>query len=687
MFHFPLPITDPTRIFFVVLSVILCAPMILERLRIPSIIGMITAGIVIGPHGLHLLERDSSFAIFGKVGLLYIMFLAALEMNIQDVRKQRDKALAYGLISFGIPMCLGVAMNHWLLGYILPASVLMAAMYASHTLITYPTVMRLGISKHRAVNIAVGGTMVAVTLTLFLLAVVGGLYKEGSQGWSGLALLLLKVGGLALIIVLTFPYIARRFFRRYGDSVLQYIFIMSLVFLGSGMMEIVGMEGILGAFLVGLVLNREIPPGGPLMSHLEFVGNALFIPYFLIGVGMLISISAFTDLGVLTVAAVMILCGTGGKLLGAWVFQQIFRLSASERRLMFGLSSARAAATLAIVLVGYEIILPDGSRLLGDEVLNAAMFLILASCIISSVATDHAARSIALAGEMEAATPPNEANDNIMLALRNPKNVVALAQMALMLRTPNRGSLTAVSVILDDDPDSRAKGQKNLDFAAKTCAAANVRMQTHCRWSVNPVTGISYAAREHEATDILIGLHQKEKITDLFFGRFTEDLVTSVLQQVIIYRSVVPIYTIRRIHIVAPSRGQHDPGFREWVDRMGIMAQQICARVSVYSRPGTLEAIKKFWTEGKYPVEAEYIEYNSWHDFTSIAHRMRSDHLIAFILAQKGTPWRHNYHNHVPEQLERHFSARSIMVIVPARVGAGSSSSAEFRAGIALEQK
>ncbi len=686
MFHFPLPITDPTWIFFVVLSVILFAPMLLERLRIPSIIGMITAGIVIGPHGFHLLERDSSFEIFGKVGLLYIMFLAALEMNLQDVKKQRVKALAYGLISFGIPMFLGLAMNGWVLGYILPAAVLMAAMYASHTLITYPTVMRLGISKHRAVNIAVGGTIVAVTLTLFLLAVVGGLYKESSHGWFGLLLLLMKVAGLSVLIVVMFPLIARMFFRRYGDSVLQYIFVMSLVFLGGGMMEIVGMEGILGAFLVGLVLNREIPPGGPLMNHLEFVGNALFIPYFLIGVGMLISVTAFADVSVLTVALVMIFCGTGGKWLGAWLCQKIFRMSASERRLMFGLSSARAAATLAIVLVGYEIILPDGTRLLGDEVLNAAMFLILASCIISSVATDRAARSIALSGEAEVSSPHDDSRDNIMLALRNPKNVVPLAQAAMMLRTPGRGSLTAVSVILDDDPDSRAQGQKNLDFAAKTCAAANVRMLTHCRWSVNPVTGISYAAREHEATDILIGLHQKEKITDMFFGRFTEDLVTAVPQQVIVYRSVVPIYTIRRIHIVAPPRGQHDPGFRHWVHRMGVMAQQICARVSVYSRYGTLEAVKRLWQEGKYPVEAEYVEYNAWHDFASIANRMRSDHLIVVILAQKGTPWRHNYHNHVPEQLERHFSARSVMVIVPARVGTGTVS-AELRGGIAIEQK
>lgn len=363
MFHFSLPITDPTWIFFVVLSVILFAPMLLERLRIPSIIGMITAGIIVGPHGIHLLERDSSFEIFGKVGLLYIMFLASLEMNIQDVMKQRFQALAYGLLSFLIPMAAGVALNHWLLGYILPAAVLMASMYASHTLITYPTVLRMGISKHRAVNVAVGGTIVAVTLTLFLLAVVGGFYKGDEHGWVGAMFLFLKVAGLALVIILAFPPMARFFFRRYGDSVLQYIFVLCLVFLGGGLMEIVGMEGILGAFLVGLVLNREIPPGGPLMSHIEFVGNALFIPYFLIGVGMLINVTAFANLAVVAVAMVMILCGTGGKWLGAWVYQKMFGMTYSERQLMFGLSSARAAATLAIVLVGYEIILPDGSRL------------------------------------------------------------------------------------------------------------------------------------------------------------------------------------------------------------------------------------------------------------------------------------------------------------------------------------
>lgn len=686
MLTYNLPITDPTWIFFVVLSVILFAPMILERLRIPSIIGLIAAGVLIGPFGIHLLDRDSSFEIFGKVGLLYIMFLASLEMNLHDVKKQQSQALVYGLLSFVIPIAIGIVANHWVLGYAIPAAALMASMYAAHTLITYPTVMKMGIAKTRAVNIAVGGTIVADTLTLILLAVVGGGYKAGGEDFSVWELLG-KVALLSTVIVVVFPWVARKFFRRYGDSVLQYIFVLSLVFLGSGMMEIVGMEGILGAFLVGLVLNREIPPGGPLMSHIEFLGNALFIPYFLIGVGMLINVSAFARLDVLSISAVMIACGAGCKWLAAFVHQKLYGMQANERRLMFGLSSARAAATLAIVLVGYEIILPDGSHLLGDEVLNSAMFLILASCLVASVATEDAAKRIVLSGEANIQTARQKNHDNILVAMRNPKTVVPLTNIALMLRTPTAtGSLTAINVVLEDDEESVQQGQKNLEYAAKISAAANVKMQTHCRWSVNPVTGISHAAKEYDASDILVGLHQKSRISDGFYGRFTEELVDAVQQQVIIYRAVVPIYTVRRIHVVAPPKGQLDPGFRLWVHRVVTLAQQICSRVTIYGSRSTLAALRQLWDEKKYAVEVELTYYHDWDDFVSIASRMRSDDLIVFILAQKGTPWRHHYHNYVHVQVERYFSARSVMFIVPARSGVRSGG-AELRAGIAIEQK
>ncbi|MCI6104444.1 MAG: cation:proton antiporter, partial [Bacteroidales bacterium] len=368
-----LPITDPTWIFFVVLSIILFAPMMLERLRIPSIVGLIAAGVLIGPHGFHVLSRDSSFELFGKVGLYYIMFLASLEMNLQDVQKIKGRALTLGLLSFALPMLMGYVANRWLLGQGLAASVLMAAMYASHTLIAYPIVLRYGLSRRMGVSIAVGGTIVADTLTLLVLAVVGGTFKENVDGLYWIWLMV-KVVLISLFIIVTFPALARWFFRRYDEGVMQYIFVLSLVFLGAGLMEIVGMEGILGAFLVGIVLNRSIPPSSPLMNHLEFVGNALFIPYFLIGVGMLLNVQAFVQgQTVFVMAAVMIGIGLSSKWLAALATQKIFRMTGRDRTLMFGLTNSRAAATLAVVLVGYGILLPDGSHLLSEDVLNGAM--------------------------------------------------------------------------------------------------------------------------------------------------------------------------------------------------------------------------------------------------------------------------------------------------------------------------
>ncbi len=309
-----MPITDPTWNFFVVLGIILFAPMLLERLRVPSIVGLIFAGVLIGPHGFGVLERDDSFELFGKVGLYYIMFLASLEMNLQDVQKIKGRALTLGLLSFAIPMAIGFGVNRAVLpGYAVAAAVLMAAMYASHTLISYPIVLRYGISRLPSVSIAVGGTIVADTLTLLVLAVVGGMFKEQVTGlyWLWLVAKVMLIGAA---ILLAFPAAGRWFFRRYDDGVVQYIFVLVLVFLGAGLMEMVGIEGILGAFLAGLALNRLIPPTSPLMSHVEFVGNALFIPYFLIGVGMLINVRlAFSDTGVLWVALAITLFGTAGK--------------------------------------------------------------------------------------------------------------------------------------------------------------------------------------------------------------------------------------------------------------------------------------------------------------------------------------------------------------------------------------
>lgn len=526
-FDFHLPVTDPTWIFFLVLVIILFAPIVLERLRIPHIIGMILAGVVIGEHGFNILARDSSFELFGKVGLYYIMFLAGLEMNMEDFKSIRVKATVLGLLAFIFPLGIGIWTNLHLLDYSLTTSVLLASMYASHTLIAYPIVIRYGINRQRAVSIAVGGTAVTDTLTLLVLAVIGGMYKGETSDMFWIWLVL-KVVVLSVVIMYAFPRIGRWFFRRYSDNVVQYIFVMAMVFLGAGLMEFVGMEGILGAFLAGLVLNRLIPHVSPLMSHLEFVGNALFIPYFLIGVGMLIDVNVlFGHIDSLKVAVVMIIVALLGKWIASWLTQKIYKMRSLERELMFGLSNAQAAATLAAVLVGYNIILPDGERLLNEDVLNGTILLILVTCVVSSFITEHAAKRIAM-DDAEVDGEKTQEKETFLIPVSNPETLESLMSLAMIARDEKQlDNLVALSVVNDnnDSVKQEMRGKRNLERAAQITAATNVRLKTVSRFDLNITTGILHTAKEYNATNIIIGLHCKMSIVDSFFGKLTENLL------------------------------------------------------------------------------------------------------------------------------------------------------------------
>ena len=415
-FNLALPITDPTWVFFLVLIIILFAPMILGRLHIPHIIGMILAGVLIGEHGFHVLDRDSSFELFGKVGLYYIMFLAGLEMDMEDFKKNRMKSVVFGLLTFLIPMALGI----W------------------SSMIAYPIISRYGLSRLRSVNITIGGTAITVTLALIILAVIGGMFKGTVDGlfW---VFLVAKVAFLGFLIIFFFPRIGRWFFRKYDDSVMQFVFVLAMVFLGGGLMEFVGMEGILGAFLAGLVLNRLIPHVSPLMNRLEFVGNALFIPYFLIGVGMIIDVrSLFTGGEALKVAVVMTVVATFSKWLAAWITQKIYRMQPNERSMIFGLSNAQAAATLAAVLIGHEIIMENGEQ--------------------------------------------------ILIPVANPETIENLVNLALVIKdAKQKNGMIALNVINDNNSseNKELQGKRNLEKAAMIAAAADVPVTMVSRYDLN----------------------------------------------------------------------------------------------------------------------------------------------------------------------------------------------------------
>ena len=670
-FSLTLPVTDPTWIFLLVLLIILFAPILLNKLRIPHIIGMILAGLVIGEHGFNILVRDSSFELFGKVGLYYIMFLAGLEMNMGDFKKNRGKAVMLGLLAFVIPIGIGLVTNMMLLKYSLVTSILLASMYASHTLVAYPIVIRYGVSRHRSVSIAVGGTAVTDTLTLLVLAVVGGLFKGESGGLFWLWLVV-KVIFLGALIMYSFPRIGRWFFRRYDDNVMQFIFVLAMVFLGAGLMEFVGMEGILGAFLAGLVLNRLIPHVSPLMNHLEFVGNALFIPYFLIGVGMLIDIHVIFGQGdALKVAAVMIVVALVGKWIASWLTQKIYKMAPIERELMFGLSNAQAAATLAAVLVGYNIILPNGERLLNEDVLNGTVLLILVTCVVSSFITERAARKIAMC-EAHLEEERTVEAERILIPVANPDTIEYLMNLSLLIRdTKQKDNLLALNVINDNNTSEglELRGKRYLERAAMITASADVPLRQITRYDLNIASGIIHTAKEYEVTDVIIGLHRKVNIVDSFFGMLAENLLKGLHREVMIAKFLIPINTIRRIIIAVPPKAEYEAGFQKWVEHFCRMGGTLGCRVHFFANEETTVQLQALVKKKYGQTLTDFSRLDDWGDLLILTGQVNYDHLLVVISARRGSISYDSSFEKLPAQLSKYFSNNSLIVLYPDQLG------------------
>lgn len=668
--HFP--VTDPTWIFFLVLIIILFAPMILGRLRIPHIIGMILAGVVVGKYGFNILERDSSFELFGKVGLYYIMFLAGLEMDMDDFKKNRTKGLVFGMFTFLIPMGLGIWSSMSMLNYGFLTSVLLASMYASHTLIAYPIISRYGLSRQRTVSITIGGTAVTVVLALMVLAVIGGMYKGEDVGGLFWVLLVAKVVLLFGLIIFLMPRISRWFFRTYEDAVMQFIFVLAMVFLGGGLMELVGMEGILGAFLAGLVLNRFVPHVSPLMNRLEFVGNALFIPYFLIGVGMIIDVRClFTEGEALKVAVVMTVVATFSKWLAAWITQKIYGMKKVEGSLIFGLSNAQAAATLAAVLIGHGIIMENGERLLNDDVLNGTVVMILFTCIISSVVTERAARKMVTQENLMEGSEGKE-QERTLIPVANPETIEGLVGMALMMRHPKqKESLVALSVINDNNTSETKEliGKRNLERTAMIAAAADASVKTVLRYDLNIAQGIIHTQKEYAVTDIVIGLHRKTNLMDSFFGTMTENLLKGTNRQIMIAKLLMPVNTLRRIVVAVPDKAEYEKGFLKWMTQLCRMGKQLGCRVHFFATEDTLKHLRALTEKQEANTFTEFSLLEEWDDLLLLTGQVNYDHLFVVVSSRKGSISYQTSFERLPSQISKYFANNSLLIVYPDQLG------------------
>ena len=669
-----LPLADPVLKFLLILLIILAAPLLLNKLRIPHLLGLIIAGAIIGPHGFNLVLRDSSIILSGTAGLLYIMFLAGLEIDMADFKRNSTKSLAFGMYTFLIPMILGTVVGIWVLRFNVLTSVLLASMFASHTLIAYPIISKLGISKNKAVSITVGGTMITDTLALLVLTIIVGMAtgQVNDMFWIRLGVSILI---FALIVLFGFPFIGRWFFKHVHDNISQYIFVLVMVFLGSFLAQVAGMEAIIGAFLSGLALNRLIPQSSPLMNRVEFVGNAIFIPFFLLGVGMLIDYRTFfTSFETIKVGLIMIIVATAAKYIAAWMTQKTFHLSTDQRSVIFGLSNAQAAATLAAVMVGYNVITGTDAngepiRLLNESVLNGTILMILVTCTIASFAAQKGAHNIA-AQDISDKEENKKESEHILIPVSNEETVEELVNLSLAIKSPqNKNGLFALKVIDNHHSDEKALKQSRrvLQTAVNTAAATDTRMKDLLRYDLSVSNAIASVVKEREITDLVVGLHKEKDIPAAFLGHIVESVLAESSVSTFIYKPAQPISTVRRHLIIIPELAEKEIGFNQIIFRLRNVTQNTGAATVFYGSEATLNALKKLLA--KKSGEASYIEFNDWDDFLIVFRDIKPDDTMWIILSRKEGLSYAPAMARIPKYLNKYFQANSFVLAYPVQAG------------------
>jgi len=634
-----LPVTDPVLIFAIVSGLILLAPIVLGRWRLPGMIGLLIAGALLGPNGFGVLARDMSFVLFGTVGLLYIMFTAALEVDMAVLKRSRTSTLVFGMLTFAVPMTLGILVARLVLGFNWPASLLLASTFASHTLLTYPIASRLGLVRNPAVTTAVGGTIITDTLALLVLAVIAGMVR-GEAGGAFWVQLIIGLTLYTAAILFILPLVARWFFRYVArDGVAEFVFVLAVVFAISAAAHTAGSEPIVGAFLAGLALNRLIPHNGVLMNRIQFTGEAIFVPFFLLSVGMLLDVRIFLGgFQAWLVAISMVVTVITGKFLAAWIAGRVLGYNRNEYMLIFGLSVPQAAATLAATIVGFEIGLFD------EFVVNGAIMMIFVSCILAPIVVQRHGREVALAE----AIAPTEVDllppKRILVGASNPAVSQRLAELAILLRDPRSAESVHLLRILPDgslSASAESAAQDALASVASLLSAAEIKTESRVRPAISVGTGLLTARQEIEATDLLIGWPESGDTNQLLLGSLIQQLLRDRYFSLLVGRLPDSLQATKRIVLVLPTHAEHEDGFLEAVRHLRHLATQLAAPIHVLTERRASAAIQVYFRDFELSENVKFHTIESWAKLPrGLAKGKQPDDLvIVYGIRRGGLSW------------------------------------------------
>lgn len=670
MFQLSLPINDPVLIFAIVMLIILLAPMVVQRLKIPGLVGTILAGTIVGPSVLGLLERDQTIILLGTVGLLYLMFMAGLSIDLNKFEKNRNKSLSFGLVSFLIPQLAALPVGMLLLDFSLASSLLLGSIVGSHTLLAYPIANRIGITKNTGVTMAMGGTIVTDTLSLLILAVVANSLADdtGLTFWLTFAGL---VVAYTTLILLGLPALGRWFFKNVRNQTnTEYVFMIALLFISAFLADLVGLAPIIGAFLAGLTLNRLVPESGTLMSRVQFVGNAYFIPFFLISVGMLVDVRVMAEswevwaqTGAFTALVIF------GKGFAAKLIQWIYKMSPEEGWTIAGLTIPQAAATLAVTLVGFEI------GLFTQTSVNAVVLMILITCLIGPSLVERFGRQVALK-EAGAAYNPQDAPERILVPLANPQTAEALMDIAMIIRRSNSTEplfpLTVARSSESADTDARvAESEKMLSHAVVHAAAAETPVLPVTRIDMNISNGITRAIRELRISHVVIGWNGEISARQLIFGTVLDQLLDESKQLIMVSKVLHPINITERIFLMVPPYLDREHGFAGAMSTIKNMVNEIGAKLVVVTSRNNHQTLKKVVEKTDPELEASYIVLEAWSDLLKderIQFKDEEDMLILLSTRNGTVSWDASLER-LPRIIAQNYPGVNFLTIYPAEVG------------------
>jgi Kef-type K+ transport system membrane component KefB len=662
--EFERPFQNPVLVFSVILFIILLSPILLRKLKIPGIIGLIISGVIVGPHGFNVLEQNSAVKLFSTIGLLYIMFIAGLELDLNEFQRNRNKSLVFGFLTFTIPLVFGFPVCYYLLNYDFTASLLISSMFSTHTMVSYPIVSKFGISKNEAVAITVGGTILTDTAVLTLLAII----LSSNNGGLSLSFWVQLIGSLAVFSGIMFwiiPKVTAWFFQKLeSEKTSHFIFVLSVVFFAAFLAEIAGVEPIIGAFVAGLALNKLIPYSSTLMNRIEFVGQSIFIPFFLISVGMLVDVKILLNGPTAVIIAITLsVVALIGKWLAAASTSRIFRYSSDQRKLIFGLSSSHAAATLAVILVGFQ------TGIIDENALNGTILLILVTCLTATLVTENASRRILTSEKEEPAIEyPVHNSEHIMIPIANLDNMETLLEFAVFVKNKKSvNPITILSVVPNDEEAEKnlVRAKKNLQSLVKMALANETKVKITATIDHNIAGGIIRASREEMTDTILIGWPRKSGLIERFIETKTALIISRTSKAIYICHFEHPLVGHNKIVVVCPPLGELEPGFEIWLPKVSALSKELSLNVLCYCNTTSKEAITECFRTRKQKGGFTFSSDFDLPDLQLLQSQVDREDMLIYVAARRTSVSYENCMENIQEKLEKNFPDNSKIIIYP----------------------